>query len=161
MIDICLFIILLLLYKCLVTYIKYYEIYGIWLTDYYSIFRLIFGSYDLIPTVTKKNFKIFTLFQTAMNSVFIYKYIHYSLIYFIQNISSSLKNFQIATFRFFIARKMIRIFLVVCAILIFASMYGLFIGEFAPEEFTLNVGLLFYALFLLVIACIININGSF
>ena len=56
---------------------------------------------------------------------------------------------------------MIRIFLVVCAILIFASMYGLFIGEFAPEEFTLNVGLLFYALFLLVIACIINIIGSF
>ena len=54
MIDIYLFIILLLLYKCLVTYIKYYEIYGIWLTNCYNIFRLIFGSYDLIPTVTKK-----------------------------------------------------------------------------------------------------------
>ena len=97
---------------------------------------------------------------------FIYKYTHTSLIYFIQNISSSLKYFQIAPFRFFIARKMIRIFLVLCAILIFASMYGLFIGEFAPEEFapedfTLNVGLLLYALFLLIIACIININGSF
>ena len=64
MIDIYLFIILLLLYKCLVTYIKYYEIYGIWLTNCYNIFGLIFGSYDLIPTVTKKKkFKIFTLFK--------------------------------------------------------------------------------------------------
>ena len=96
-----------------------------------------------------------------MNSIFIYIYTHSSLIYFIQNISSSLKYFQIATLRFFITRKMIRIFLVLCAILIFASMFGLFIGEFAPEEFTLNVGLLFYSLFLLVIVCIININGSF
>ena len=155
MIDICLFIKLWLLYKCLFTYIKYYEIYGIWLTDYYSIFRLTFGSYDLIPTVTKKKFQNFYPFQTAMNSVFIYKYTHTSLIYFIHNFSSSLKYFQIAPFRFFIARKMIHIFLVLCAIFIFASMYGLFIGKF-----TLNVGLLFYALFLLVIAFIININGS-
>ena len=56
---------------------------------------------------------------------------------------------------------MIRIFFIVCAILIFASIYGLFIGEFSPEEFTLNVGSLLYALFLLAIACKININGSF
>ena len=70
MIDICLFIKLWLLYKCLVTYIEYYEIYGIWLTDYYNIFRLIFGSYDLIPTVTKKKFQNFFPFQMAMNSIF-------------------------------------------------------------------------------------------
>ena len=145
----------------MVTYIKYYEIYRIWLTDYYSIFRLIFGSYDLIPTVTKKKIQNFYLSQTVMNSVIIYKYAHSSPIYFIQKISSSLKYFQIAPFRFFISRKMIHIFLVLCVILIFASMYGLFIGEFTPEEFTLNVGLLFYALFFLVIACTININGSF
>ena len=56
---------------------------------------------------------------------------------------------------------MICIFLVLCAILIFASIYGLIIEEFTLEKFTLNVGLLFYALFLLVIACTININGSF
>ena len=70
MIDICFFIILWLLYKCLVTYIKYYEIYGIWLTDYYSIFRLIFGSYDLIPTVTNKKFQKISPFSNGYDSVF-------------------------------------------------------------------------------------------
>ena len=70
MIDICLFIILWLLYKFLVTFIKNYEIYGIWLTDYYNIFILIFGSNDLIPTVIKKKIQNFYHFQTAINSVF-------------------------------------------------------------------------------------------
>ena len=105
MIDICLFIILWLLYKCLVTYIKYYEIYELWLTEYYNIFILIFGSYDLIPTVTKKKIQNFYLSQTVMNSVIIYKYAHSSPIYFIQKISSSLKYFQIALLRFFHFKK--------------------------------------------------------
>ena len=128
------------------------------LLQYYQIY---FWFIRFNPTGHKKKYQNFYLSQTGMNSVFIYKYTHSSLIYFIQNISSSLKYIQIAPFQFFIARKMICIFLVLCAILIFASMYGLFIGEFTPEEFTLNVGLLFYALFFLVIVCITNVNGSF
>ena len=116
------------------------------LLQYYQIY---FWFIRFNPTGHKKKYQNFYLSQTGMNSIFIYKYTHSSLIYFIQNISSSLKYFQIAPLRFIITKRMIRIFLVVCAILIFASMYGLFIGEFAPEEFTLNVGLLFYALLLI------------
>ncbi|WP_238538596.1 hypothetical protein, partial [Nitrolancea hollandica] len=56
--------------------------------------------------------------------------------------------------------KMIRLFLIVCLIAIVACAYGIFVGEFTREEFTISIALLFYAVMFFVIACIININGS-
>ena len=94
-----------------------------WLLQYFHIdFRFI----RFNPNGHRENFQKICPFQTSMYTVFIYKYTHFSLIYFIQNISSYLKSLHSGVF---IARKMILIFFVLCAILIFAYMYGLFIGN--------------------------------
>jgi len=54
---------------------------------------------------------------------------------------------------------MIRALLFLCAIFICVSIYGLFVGEFTPSEFKMNIGLIFFTSLLLVIACMINVNG--
>lgn len=57
---------------------------------------------------------------------------------------------------------MIRMFLIISLVAIITIINDLFVGEFTHEEFTINVGLLFHSImFFFVIACIININGTF
>jgi len=55
--------------------------------------------------------------------------------------------------------KMSRLALILCAVYIFSAMYFIFVGGTTDEYFGINIALCLFTLYLLVIACMINVNG--